>query len=63
VKLDFLPGRFVSKLAASSLFGFSSVFFLNRVVARVATWREIRHGENQEAGVPELRRTLHGGCA
>jgi galactose mutarotase-like enzyme len=63
VKLDFLQGWLISKLAASLLFGFSLVFFLNRVVAGVATWREARYGENREAGVRELRRVFHGGCA
>jgi hypothetical protein len=48
------------KLAASSLYGFSSVFFRDRVVAGVVTWRETRHGTDGEAALPKLRRVIHG---
>jgi hypothetical protein len=60
MKLDFLPGWSVSHLRSSSLFGCSSVFFRDRVLAGVATWRETRDGEDGEADVPELRRAIHG---
>ena len=53
-------GRLYLKLAASSLCGFSSVFFRVRVVAGVVTWRETRHGTDGEAALPELRRVIHG---